>query len=276
VAAAVACFACLDTSTKLASATVPVAMVMWVRFLFQAVVTTATLLPHRGRALVRTARPGLQVLRGVSLLACSVFAYFSLRAMPVGEYTALVMITPLVMTLVAATSLAEQVSPLQWICGIGGFAGALLVIQPGADLFHWAMLLPLALVAANTGYQVLTRQLVQVDDAGTLQFYTGWVGALLATAALPFAWQPLPWSTWGLLLVLGSLSTAGHYLLILAFERAPVSALTPCLYLQIVFAMLAGWMAFGHTPNALATLGIAVIGVCGAAGTWRPAAPKAL
>jgi drug/metabolite transporter (DMT)-like permease len=68
--------------------------------------------------------------------------------------------------------------------------------------------------------------------------------------------------------VLGVLASTGHYLLILAFERAPVSVLTPYLYLQIVFAMVAGWIAFGHTPNDWATLGIAVIGVCGAGGTW--------
>jgi drug/metabolite transporter (DMT)-like permease len=270
VAAAVACFAALDTSTKFVSMSVPVAMVMWTRFLFQAVVTTATLLPHRGLALVRTARPGLQVLRGVTLLSCSVFAYFSLRALPVGEFTALVMLTPLVMTLVAATSLGERVSLVHWLCVTGGFAGTLLVIQPGADFFHWAMLLPLALVAANTAYQVLTARLVQVDDAGTLQFYTGWVGALLATAALPPAWQPLPWTTWALLALMGLLGSAGHYLLILAFQRAPVSVLTPFLYLQIVFAMAFGWLAFGHTPNRWATLGIVVIAVCGAGGTRRP------
>src|SRR6266850_4243849 len=172
VAAAVACFAALDSTTKLVGTSASVVMVIWARYLFQAVVTTVTLLPHRGSALLRTRRPVMQLVRAVLLLLSSVFAYFSLKVMPVGEYTAIVMITPLVITLVAATSLGEQVSPGRWILAAGGFTGALIVIRPGADMFHWAMLLPLALVATNTGYQILTSKLIAVDDAGTVQFYT--------------------------------------------------------------------------------------------------------
>ena len=270
VAAAVACFAALDSTTKFVSATASVVMVMWARYLFQAVITTATLLPHRGLALLRTRRPLMQLVRALLLLSSSVLAYFSLQVMPVGEFTAIVMITPLVITLLAATSLNERVSATRWLLAAGGFAGAMIVIRPGADMFHWVMLLPLALVAANAGYQVLTSKLVAVDDAGTVQFYTGWVGALVATAALPFAWQSLPAGTWLLMLLLGLLSTVGHLFLILAFHRSPVNVLTPFLYLQIAFAALFGWLLFSHTPDPMSIIGIVIIVLCGAGGTWVP------
>src|SRR3954469_5000156 len=76
---AVACFAALDTTTKYVGATVPLVMALWCRYLFQAVVTSAVMGPSRGRALLRTRRPGLQVLRGVLLLSCSMFAFLSFR-----------------------------------------------------------------------------------------------------------------------------------------------------------------------------------------------------
>jgi drug/metabolite transporter (DMT)-like permease len=266
---AVACFASLDTTTKVISAGVPLVTAMWTRYLFQAAVTGAVLLPKRGTALLHTRRPGLQVLRGLLLLGCSGFAFLSLKFMPVGEFTAIVMLTPLLITLIAATSLGERVSGARWLCALGGFAGALAVIQPGSELFDWTMLLPLGLVASNTGFQVVTSRLARTDDPGTTHFYTGCIGTLATTVMLPFAWQPLASPLlWALLLLIGLLGTVGHFLLILAYMRAPVAVLTPWLYAQIGFATLAGWLVFKHAPDALAVVGIVAIAVCGALGTW--------
>jgi drug/metabolite transporter (DMT)-like permease len=266
---AVACFAALDTTTKLISTGVPLVMALWVRYLFQAVSTGVVLLPRRGAALFRTRRPGMHVLRAVLLLSCSGFAFMSFKHMPVGEVTAIVMLTPLVMTLVAATTLGERISPARWLCACGGFAGALAVIQPGDDLFDWTMLMPLGALATNTGFQIVTSRLARTDDPGTMHFYTGAVGALVASAVLPFAWRPLESALlWVLLLFVGLVSTVGHFLLILAYRRAPVALLTPWLYAQIAFATLAGWLVFRHAPDALAVAGIAAIAACGALGTW--------
>ena len=43
---------------------------------------------------------------------------------------------------------------------------------------------------------------------------------------------------------MGLMGTVGHFLLILAYQRAPASTLTPYLYVQIGFAMLGGWGGF--------------------------------
>ena len=267
--AAVACFAMLDTATKFVSAGVPLVMAVWCRYMFQAVATGVVLLPKRGRSLLHTRRPWMHLLRGVLLLLCSVFAFMSLQVMPVGEFTAIVMLTPLLITLIAATSLGERISPARWLCALGGFAGALVVIKPGSDLFDWTMLLPLGLVATNTGFQVVTSRLARTDDPGTMHFYTGCVGAVATSLALPFAWQSLePATLWAVLLFLGLISTVGHFLLILAYMRAPVSVLTPYLYAQIGFATLAGWLVFSHAPDRWSVAGIVGIAVCGALGTW--------
>lgn len=157
--AAVAFFAVFDTLTKYISITVPVVMALWFRYLFQMVATGATLLPSRGRSLLRTRRPWLQVVRGLLLLLVSLFSFLSLRRMPVGDVTAIVMLTPLVVTFVAAVSLGEQVSATRWILMAGGFFGALMVIRPGGAAFDWGMLLPLGMVVANAAFQVVTSRL---------------------------------------------------------------------------------------------------------------------
>jgi drug/metabolite transporter (DMT)-like permease len=272
VIAAVACFATLDTLTKLISTGVPLLMALWFRYFFQAVATTALVLPTRGWRSLRTAHPKFQLLRGLLLLTSSLFAFLSLKHMPVAEFTSVVGITPLVITLLAATALDERVSKLRWSLIIGGFLGTLIIIRPGSEHFGWSTLFPLIVVITNSWFQVLTSKLARTEDPVTMHFYTGWVGTLIASLALPFVWTSLPsWWLWAALMLMGLAATAGHLLLILAYTRTTAATLTPFFYAQIGFAMLGGWLAFSHVPDSWSLVGIGMIALCGALGAWLTA-----
>ena len=265
----VACafFATLDTGSKYVSATVPLAMVIWVRYVVQMLFTGLVLLPRQGGGPFTTRHPVLQVVRGFMLVLCSSLAFLSLTYMPVGEFTAITMIAPLFITLVSALALKERVSKLRWLLVFGGFIGALIVIRPGHAAFDWVMLLPLLLVAAITAFQTITSKVSKTDAAGTTHFISGLVGLVVTTLALPFFWRgSLGLPTWLLMLGIGLLGTVGHYLLIVAYSRAQASTLTPFLYFHIGFATLGGWLVFRHVPDRWSLLGIAVIAVCGVAG----------
>jgi drug/metabolite transporter (DMT)-like permease len=269
VLGACACFSALDTTTKYVSAWVPLLMALWFRYAFQAVATTLSVLPVRGISALRTLHPKFQCLRGVLLLVSSLLAFASLKYMPVGEFTAIVLITPLAITVLAATVLKERVSPMRWALVAGGFAGTLIIIRPGGQAFSWASLLPLGLVVTNAWFQVLTSKLARTEDPVTMHLYTGWVGALLASLALPLVWTALPvWWLWVALCFIGLMATVGHYFLILAYQRAHAATLTPYLYGQIAFSMLGGWLVFSHVPDDWSMLGIAMIAICGAGGAW--------
>lgn len=266
---AVACFATLDTTTKLLTASVPLAMTMWFRFTFQAVATTLIVLPQRGLAGLKTAHPRFQLARGLLLATSSALAYVSLKFTPVAEFTAIVSLTPLMITLIAALKLKEKVSLLRWALVVGGFVGTLIIIGPDADDFNWAMLLPLLLVGTSTAFQLLTSHLARTEDPAVTHLYTGWIGTAIATVALPFFWVSIDQqSLWLALALVGLMGTVGHFVLILAYKRAPPSVLTPFLYGQVVFAMLGGWLLFAQVPDAWSLAGIAMITGCGALGTW--------
>lgn len=152
--------------------------------------------------------------------------------------------------------------------------GALLVVGHDTGLPGWAAALPLALVLIYAWFQILTARMARTEDPMTMHFYTGWVGALMATALLPLVWQAIPdGRTLALLCLIGLMGTVGHFLLILAFARAPASALSPYLYTQIGFAMLCGWAAFGHAPGPEQLAGILLIAACGATASRLNARP---
>ncbi len=267
--AALACFATLDTSAKVVSLTLPVLLGLWFRYIFQAVITTVVMLPQRGPAMFHTRRPRAHLLRGVLLLLTSLMTFLSVAYMPVGEFTAIAMITPLVVTLLAAFLLGERVSPLRWALVAGGFVGTLVIVRPGGGLFDWYILLPLAQVATHSAFQILTSRMVQTEDAVTMHVLTGWVGAILASLALPFIWvTPQTAVEWTALVLMGLMGTIGHFMLIHAYRRAAAATLTPLLYVQIAFAMLAGWLVFNHVPDGWSLLGMTLIAACGAASAW--------
>lgn len=270
IVVATACFAMLDTTVKVVGAVIPVLMALWFRYAIQAVLVTVVMLPLKGRALLRTEHPRYQLLRGCLLLAVSVLSFSSVQLMPVGEFTAIVMITPLAVTLLAVLWLGEHIDPRRWLLVFGGFAGALMVVRPGGGVVGWASLLPLLMVFIYAWFQILTSRLTRTEDPWTVHFYTGWVGALGASVVLPFAWTTIPdLATFLQLMFIGLMGAIGHFLLILAYARAPASTLTPYLYGQIAFAMLCGWVVFGHVPGTLELAGIALIVGCGAsASVW--------
>lgn len=264
IVVATLCFAVLDTATKQGAKLAPVMMLLWGRYMFQAVVTFVMRFPTQRGALLRTPNPRFQMLRGVLLLITSACSFVGLQYLPVGEFTAMVMLAPLVATAMAAWILKNQVSTRRWLLMVTGLVGVLMVVRPGGQVFTWALLFPVVMVTAYGWFQVLTSHLSGQENPYTTQFYTGLVGALLMCPVVVFYWSSAALLTyWPWFLVIGFLGTFGHLLLIQAYQRASAPVLTPYLYAQIAFATLLGWLVFDHVPDVLAWLGIAVIAVSG-------------
>lgn len=268
--AAVACFAVLDTTTKRVTVEVPLLMAVWARNFFQALLTSALVLPKQGLSVLKTNHLAQQITRGLLMVTVTVLAFSSLGVMPVGEFTAIVMTTPLLVTLLAARLLGEHVSAFRVALVIGGFLGTAIIVRPGggAVSWHsWHMLLPVVLVAANTAFQLLTSKMTRTETTMTTQFYTSWVGAILTSIPLIWFWTPIADPLlWLGLLLMGVAGAVGHILMIMSFERSPAATLMPYMYMQIGFAMLGGWLIFDHVPDHLSLIGIGLIAACGTAG----------
>lgn len=266
---AMACFAVLDTTNKFLLASVPMLMVLWFRYAFQAVATTALILPRKGRSVFQTRDWKLQVIRGLLLLASSFLAFGSLIRMPVAEFSAIAMLSPLTVTILARFVLKEQVSKLRWLFVFGGMVGAMLIVRPGGSMDASHAWMPMLMVLSYSCFQILTSHMAKTETPETMHIYTGWVGALVSTCLVLGVWTTeLTGFQWILMVLIGSAGTLGHYLLIVAFARAPASRVTPFLYSGIAFATLTGWVVFSHIPDPIALLGMSLIALCGLGAGW--------
>lgn len=270
--AAVLAFASLDSLSKYLTGFTSVLMILWVRYLSQSLLLAAWQLPRHGLRVFKVNCPGLQLLRGLSLLSIGLFFLFALRYLPIGEATAVHFLTPLLVVLLAIPMLGERASLAEWLLVGVGFAGVLIIVRPGGGLLTPAMLLPVCSAASYAVFQLLTRRIGTRDSATTTNLVTGMVGAVILTLLLPFYWIGLPaWPQLLGMISLGVVAVMGHMLLTVAFQHCSPVLLAPFSYLQIFFAVLYGFLIFDHAPDRGALLGMGVIALSGLGSAWLQA-----
>ena len=248
---------------------VPVMQIVWARLTFGAFLTLPFAARHTGWRGLMPDQPGIHTLRASLLIAATFFFFCALKYLPIADALAIFFVQPLVLTALSPLILKETVGPRRWAAVCVGFIGTLIIIRPGSQHFDWTVLLPLMLVGTNSGFQLLTSKMSKTEDPITTHFYTGWIGTALATLILPFVWEmPSDWTVWLQLLLMGVLASIGHFLLILAYGRAPAATLTPYMYSQIGFAVLGGWVVFNHLPDQWTFAGMGLVALCGALGAW--------
>ena len=260
ITCAVLCFTIGDAITKFTTQHYGVPMLVFARYIVQFVAMLAWLGPRMGRRLLVTKRPRVQVFRGTLLVCSSLLFVTALRSLPLAEATALNYSTPIIVVILGRLVLAEAMTRARIAFVAAGAVGMLMIVQPGSAVFHGAALIGIAAAIFYAGYQVTTRMLAG-EDPLVLLFYPALMGTLILTALAPaFDWPAaMPWTHVLLVVCVGLFATAGHFLFILAFRLAPASALTPFTYVQLVFAMLLGFLLYGNFPNGLRIAGMALI-----------------
>jgi drug/metabolite transporter (DMT)-like permease len=93
--------------------------------------------------------------------------------------------------------------------------------------------------------------------------WTAIVGLIALSAVMPFVWRTPTWDGVAVGLVMGLLSTAGHYMIVLAYRRAPASVLAPFTYTPLIWATGLGFIAFGVIPGLTTYVGAAFIAASG-------------
>ena len=252
-------FALLDTGVKYVGQFYPVLQIAWARYVFQMVVVPVVIGGARPRDIIRTKRPGLQVLRSMMMVGATLSFFTAVRYMPVAEASAIGMISPLLVTALAIPLLGERVGRRRWMAVLCGLIGALVIIRPGFGALSWAALLPVVTAVCYALYQITTRMLAEIDPPITTFFYSGAVGVVVLSLAVPFSWQTPTVGGWAMMIALGLIAGVGHYCVIQAMRRAPASVLAPVSFVQLVWVVILGYLVFGDFPDKFTFLGAAIV-----------------
>jgi len=237
---------------------IPVEVQVFARSLGQ-LLWVAPLIMASGRAVFRTGRPGLHLLRGMSSLLTWGFYYASFGPLDLATATVLSFTNVMFTTLLAGPVLGERVDGWRWAGTVAGFVGVAVMLRPGTTVSMAGVALALASAVTWCGITLSSCVLAQQDRNTTIM---AWVGLVTSLGSAPFAviaWVPLAALDYVILLAVAAVAPAIIWLITSAYRHGEASAIAPFQYLRLIFVTGFGWLFFREVPDAWTWAGAEVI-----------------
>ncbi|MEM9141162.1 MAG: DMT family transporter [Pseudomonadota bacterium] len=261
MAASMAGFGINDALIKSVAGEMPLFQAMLVR----GAIASVVILAIAWRAGVLTWRPGRSdgkwlAFRTAGEVGATCLFLTALFNMPLANATAIIGITALAVTLAAALFLREPVGWRRYSAIVLGFAGVLLIVKPGTEGFNVYSLAALGAVGFVVLRDLGTRQLSD-GVPGLFATVLTAVTITLAGAVMTMLgdWAPLaPEPTWRLGLSAGFL-LIGYYTGLQAMRVGEVGFVSPFRYLNLIWALVLGYLFFAELPDGLALAGAALV-----------------
>jgi len=248
-----------DVTAKYLSASLPSIEIAWLRFLVFALIMVPAMVPGSPLFAMRTSRVGLQLMRGAALLGSSLFFITGLRYLPIAEASATGFVAPLFVTALSIFFLSEKVGVRRWLATATGLLGVLIILRPGTGAFHAAAFFPLVSALAWAATLIMTRMMSGREHAITIMTYSSIAGVAILSVLVPFVWVVPSWQAIMFGVLIGVASTAGQWIVVLAFRYADASLLAPFSYTQLVWVSTLGFLIFGEVPDVWTVVGAAFI-----------------
>jgi drug/metabolite transporter (DMT)-like permease len=223
-----------------------------------------------GFATLRTQRVWAHVGRMTLGLAAMALNFWAFILLPLAEATTIGFSVPIFSVVLAALLLGEPTGKWRWGAVAAGFAGVLLIVQPGSGdvpLLGASVAIAAALLTASV--TIVIRRLGATERAATTVFWFA-VSSLVPLALLMVSFgQSHDRATW---LMLAGLALAGglaQLTLTGALRLAPVALVMPMDYTSLLWAVLLGAWIFGELPSSWTWIGAPIIIASGLVIVWR-------
>lgn len=252
-----------DGVAKYMTDTLPVFTIAWGTYVAAAMVAMPIALKLHGREALLPNGIRSQTLRTLLLVASMTIFFFSIRTVPLANAISAYFVAPFVAIALSPFILRERLTLPVMVAVLGGFVGVVIVLQPDGDFdanILWAVLAGVLFAL----YMLATRLAARQAPPMAALSYQALLGAIVLTPLAIWAGIEDITSFLGLFASVGILQSLSHGLSIAAFRFAPAGILAPLVYLEIVAAVLVGFIAFGDWPEPTTWIGIAIILSAGA------------
>lgn len=268
---AMAGFTANDTFTKLALETMGLGQVMLVRGVFATVMILALALASGALARPGQIRHPAMAMRALCEMMATLAFLGALVHMPLANASAVLQALPLAVTMGAALFLGERVRWRRWMAIAVGFAGVIIIVQPGFEGFSAFSLLALLCVVFAAARDLLTRSIPRevptlLVSSVTTVLVTSLGGGLTLVSG---EWTPVTPRQAGLLLGAAVLLVIGYQFIIMAMRQGDISFVAPFRYTALVWALALGYLVFGEVPGTAMILGASLVVLSGLYALYR-------
>ena len=251
-------YAVMTGAIKHVGGVIPLVQILLIRQIIMSLVILAVSAGSI-RLMMRTKRPGLQVIRGALTLIAMLCGFTAVIKIPLAQATAIGFSQVLFVTIAAVIILKEVVDARRWAATIVGFVGVLVMLRPTGDGLDVYALLAVGGALFGAGITVSVRMLAATERTDTILIWQGIV--LVAALAVPawLWWVPPDATQWFWLILLSLFGTAGQWLITRAYQVGEAAALAPLDFSRLILASLTGFIFFAEIPALSTWIGAAIV-----------------
>ncbi|MDC6447922.1 DMT family transporter [Alphaproteobacteria bacterium] len=249
----------MDGLAKFLSQEIHFLQVVWGRYFFMALISLVITFLFFRKHLRWPSNFQIQLIRSLFLFLSTILFFYAISIISLPEALTLAFVSPMIVTLLSAIILKEKVGFRRWSAVVVGFIGVLFVIRPGFNEVNLATITALGCGICYAIYIISTRRLSNQDSPLLTLIFTGLSGSIVISLIVPFYWSGLTLTQLLLLVLLASIGTLAHFLLILSLNYAEASKLAPLSYSEIIMNVIIGYYFFGDFPDQWIWIGLSII-----------------
>jgi drug/metabolite transporter (DMT)-like permease len=268
-------FAISSALAKWQVETNPVVEVLLFRSIAGLAVVAVLILPRTGWSVFRTSRLLDHAGRSGTQAVAQALIIMAFGLMPLAGAVAINFSSPIFAALFSVIWLKEKIGTARGLALCAGFAGVLLVVNPGADSFTTGALYALGNAILFGSVTAAVRGMTVTESADTLTVYQMIFLTVFFGAALPFFFiWPTAHDVW-IMLANGVINALGQYWWTRSLSMAPPAAVGPFYYFHLIWVIIIGFIFWGDVPTLMLVAGAAVVVVSGIFLLWHENAKKA-
>ena len=249
----------MDGLAKYLSQEIHFLQVVWGRYFFMALISLVITFLFFRHHLKWPSNFQIQLIRSLFLFLSTILFFYAISIISLAEALTLAFVSPMIVTLLSAIILKEEVGFRRWSAVVVGFIGVLFVIRPGFNEVNLATITALGCGICYAIYIISTRKLSNQDSPLLTLIFTGLSGSIVISLIVPFYWSDLTLIQLLLLVLLAAIGTLAHFLLILSLNFAEASKLAPLSYSEIIMNVIIGYYFFGDFPSQWVWIGLVII-----------------
>jgi drug/metabolite transporter (DMT)-like permease len=247
-------------------------LIFWRQALTAAMIGTGLALTGR-LALLRTMRlPAHAGRAGMGLLGM-LFTYGAVLLLPLAEATTLGFTAPVFAVLIAMLLFREKIGRYRWAAVVIGFAGVLVVMQPGGGAVEGVTLIGVIvgliapLMVSIISFQI--QDLNTTENPWSIVFWFATISTPVAALALPFVIGAHDAETWGIILAMALMGALAQILLTTSLRFGSAAVILLMDYTALLWASFYGYFIFDRAAPASLWLGAPLIIAAGVLIAWR-------
>lgn len=237
----------------------PVGEVLCLRSYASLIAGAAMILPVSGLSAFATHRPRDHLARGLSQSISQLCLLMAFSLMPLAGAVAINFSAPLFAALVSIIWLKEPAGFARGAALVIGFAGVLIVTNPGTNSLTLGALFALTNAVMYGTVTVAVRGMTRTESANTLVIWQLTVLAFFHSFLLLFGWRSPSAVDAVMLFGTGFTNAIGQWFWTKALQLAPAPAVTPFYYLMLVWALMFGFFIWGDVPSLSLLIGSAIV-----------------